>query len=936
MKTSAMVLAAAFAAGAAHAADQPKYAPPAAWIKPAPIPDLPPATDGSALQILLEDAQTRLGSDANQGYVEVAVRVLTPTGLAALANLTQIWNPDTDTLIFHKLNIVRGGKTIDLLDGGKKVTVLRRETNLQMAMLDGALTATVQPEGLQVGDIVDEAITIEHRDPVLQGHSESVAAMRFVGTAGRYRVRETWPETVPIRWRTTEGLPAAKLTTTAGISELLIDQTNAVAPKPPADAPQRFTDVGELDVSDFKDWAAVSALAAPLYAKAAALKPDSPLKAEADKIRKASSDPTARVEAALRLVEDQVHYVFLGMNFGGYVPADADVTWSRRFGDCKGKTVLLLALLHELGVEAQPALVSTVAGDGLDHMLPHFDMFDHVIVRATVGGKVYWLDGTRVGDRRLDDIPIPDFRWVLPVQDAGAALVRIGPPPYPRPAYEITTRLDATAGYDAPAPAHVEQLFRGDDALAWHLSLDAVGRADAERALREHWRSRMSWIEPKTVDYAYDDMAHTMRLTMDGSASMHWLDNYGARDFDIGDSNLGFNAAFKREPGPQADAPFTVSYPDYSQWTTIITLPDKGAGFRLLNAEDVDETIAQRRYRRSTRIADGVVTMVATESSLAPEFPASEADAARTRLRNLTATDVIVRGPGAGLARTDTLPDQQLTSAPTGAAGYIARGAAFLNRKDFDHAIEDFSAAIKLAPNQAKAYYDRGVAQFEAGRTEAASADFDKALALDPTDRRVLMARGEVRLGRGDDAGAERDFDQALKASPNDVDMLEQRAKAYERNARYEQAVRALDRLITLVADKNKLLGLLNDRCWAKGEWGHELEGGLADCDAALALSPGLPAILDSRGFVHLRLKQYDAAIADYGAALAQRPNLASSLYGRSLANAAKGNAAAATADASAASKIAPDLAAQFARLGFVAAVGAQSKVEARSGSNSP
>ena len=50
--------------------------------------------------------------------------------------------------------------------------------------------------------------------------------------------------------------------------------------------------------------------------------------------------------------------------------AGADLTWERRFGDCKGKTVLLLALLHELNIQAQPSLISTQSGDGMDARLP--------------------------------------------------------------------------------------------------------------------------------------------------------------------------------------------------------------------------------------------------------------------------------------------------------------------------------------------------------------------------------------------------------------------------------------------------------------------------------------------------------------------------------------------------------------------------------------
>ena len=176
-----MVLAAVFAASAAAAADQPRYGPPPAWVETIEIPSIPPATDGSPVQILLEENQSRFGADADETYGEVAFRILTPAGLAAAASLAQSWNPDTETLTFHKLNIIRGGQTVDLLEGGKKVTVLRRETNLQLAMLDGNLTATVQPEGLQFGEFIDEAFTMQHHDPVFQGHSEAAALMRPAG-----------------------------------------------------------------------------------------------------------------------------------------------------------------------------------------------------------------------------------------------------------------------------------------------------------------------------------------------------------------------------------------------------------------------------------------------------------------------------------------------------------------------------------------------------------------------------------------------------------------------------------------------------------------------------------------------------------------------------------------------------------------------------------
>jgi tetratricopeptide (TPR) repeat protein len=746
--------------------------------------------------------------------------------------------------------------------------------------------------------------------------SEANSVLRYAGLAARVRIRELWVNGKPMRWRAIDGMPTPTISKAADTTELQIDQTNLAAPKPPIGAPFRFANVGELEVSQFRDWSEVAALLAPLYAKAATLTPNSPLVLELEKIRRASTDPKTRAEAALRLVQDQVHYVFLGMNSGGFVPSDADVTWARRFGDCKGKTALLLALLHDLGIEAQPVLVNTEMGDQLAVRLPQLGVFDHVLVRARVGGKIFWLDGTRLGDRGLDDIPIPNFRWTLPVQAADAQLEKIEPPPLRKPNFESLKRLDASAGYDSPAPAHLEHIFRGDVAFGWNVSLTGLGRADADRALREYWRKDVPWIDVKTVDFTYDDISHVMRLTMDGAANMDWMKNGDVRDFDIGDSNLGFSTSFKREPGPFSDAPFAVSYPVFNRWTVSITLPQKGAGFRLAGASDVDKTIAARRYLRRSTLAEGVATMTAEEQTLAQEFPAAEADAAAAALRALGSYNVIVRGP-ATINGTEPSPEPEPT--PVVASGFNARGVTYLERHEFEQAIADLSRAVALEPGNAKYTYHRGAAYFETRQDDLALKDFDRAVALNPKDVLPLLARGELLLIKGDEPRARKDFDAAAALSPGDVGVLRRRPFAYERAERYEEAARGYDAVIANASGDEPRAEYLNDRCWARAEWGHELDQALVDCNAALKLKPDYARYLDSRGFVYLRLGKYDEALGDYNAALSTAPTQAASLFGRALAEWAMGRKSEAAVDLALARKTVPTIDKGFARYGVTA-----------------
>ncbi len=443
-----------------------------------------------------------------------------------------------------------------------------------------------------------------------------------------------------------------------------------------------------------------------------------------------------------------------------------------------------------------------------------------------------------------------------------------------------------------------------------------MGRSDAERSLREFVTKSYPWIKPSRVDYAYDDREGLMRLTIDGSATLDWSKQGEFKDFDIAESSLGWDASFKREPGPHQDAPYVVNFPDYQKWTVSISLLRKGEGFTLLNAQDVDKTIAGVAYQRSSSIENGVVTMVASQRSLEPEFPAAEADGAATALREMYKTDVVVRSPsainGGGTDDLDTasMPD------PVDAGSYNRRGTVFLLKGDNVHAVADFTKAAQLDPKNPKTWYNLGVANYDLGHAEQAVSDFSRALELNPIDVLARMARAELYLSRGDEKRATQDFDYAVGISPGNLGVQLRRARAYERAGRFPQAVQSYEQLISRVPAGRGTANYLNERCWAIAEWGQQLDRGLADCDASLKLSPGNAAALDSRGLIRLRMGQYDKAIADYDAALRLRPNQSASLYGRGIAKRRSGTKAAGEADIAAATKIDPSIAKTFAGFG--------------------
>ena len=755
-------------ASAATAADKLSFGPPAAWVKPAPIPTvaIDPA-DNAPARRLLADMQMNFTPSANEVYLDTAVRIQTVQGLSA-ATVGILWRPDIETVTVHSVHIVRGSQVIDVLKRGQTFTVLRRETNLERAMLDGVLTATLQPEGLQVGDVVEYSITKRQLDPIMQGYSEVVAGQMPGPPIDRLRLRALWPTSKPIRWRQTFGLPAGVLTKTAEGSEVVIDAIRPERPKPPKGAPPRFSFVSNVEFTQFADWAQASAIMAPLYRKAATLAPDSPIRAEAAKIRAASSDPKVQAMAALRLVQDQVRYLYLGMDLGGYLPADAEVTWQRRFGDCKAKTTLLLALLQELGITAQPALVSTVAGDGMDERLPMVELFNHILIRATLGGKTYWLDGTRTGDRSLETLPTPNWRWALPLQAAGAKLEKLEVPPLEIANIETHTRIDATAGLDTPAPTRIEMVYRGDLATGLHQMLAVVASADLDKTLRGAVGNGYRSLEIGKIEQVYDDLTNEQRVIIEGESSLAWSVDAasGGRQYVPDSGRLNVNPDYKREPGYGLDAAYAVPHPVYATVSETILLPQSGKGFALVG-DPIDTTAGGVHFLRAARLAGGTLSVESASKTMASEFTASEVPAVRDQLLDLNDSTLAVRAPK-GFKSGPTELALRLSRTPSTAGAFLDRGEAWFEKGETAKALADYEAGFKLKPTDARSLNGRCFARARAGQMLAgALVDCNAALDIEPRASGILDSRAFVHFRMGNYDKAITDYDRALKIDPD-------------------------------------------------------------------------------------------------------------------------------------------------------------------------
>ena len=842
----------------------PKIGPPAAWVLPSSIPSAPTAAEGAATVNLLTDIQKRFAKDGDTTYFAGAFKIASPQGLGD-SSLQINWDPALETLTLHRYRILRDGRFVDLLGDGTKLAVIQREKNMENAMLDGNLTVTMQPDDVRVGDIIDLSYTRTRHDPAMGGRSEALIGPRDGTPYGRFRIRMIWPAEKQLQWRAFPGVLQPKLSRSSAGSELVADLNNVVPPHGPQGAPSRFKVVNAVEITEFPDWASVSQALLPLYQSASKLAESSSVRDQANRIAAQTTDPKRRTELALSLVQDQIRYLYMSMDEGGFVPASADLTWSRRFGDCKGKTVLLVTLLQELGIEARPVLVNTDRGDFVGARLPAMSAFDHVIVEARIAGRSYWIDGTRQGDTNLDRLEVPPYSFALPIAAGTSGLVPLSPEPRTTPSETVSLTLDASAGIDVPAPANGEMRFRGQVATDMRIQYAGLSAADREEDQRKLWRKNYDFVTPSKVGSSVDERTGDFILTMTGTAKMDWYSDAGTRWYELDRVRLGWKWDTLRDGQLNKEAPFAFDFPDYWESREVIKLPRAGAGFRLQGGS-IDQTIGGLyAFHRKVAIEGEVLSMETSTRALTGELPAIKAEQTRAEMAALAAKSVFIRVPDDYLA-TDADIEALQSDKSAAAKALMQRGAILFDNGSIDASLADEDAALALDPALPAAHSIRALALATKGDVRAYAAA-DRALALDSEQWLAWRAKGVIALDQEKWAEAEKAYSNELKINEKDEQAFTGRGTARLMLGQNAEALSDFDAARTLVPE----ISVHYLRAFALSELGRDEEA-LAETDRAIKVEPLDAKFRLMRVELLTNLGRRNEAMKDLDALIASEP----------------------------------------------------------------
>lgn len=351
-----------------------------------------PATQtGEDFVYLLDDGVLRFEADGRgtRTYRQV-IQILTKDGAERWGEQTFGYTADRESLTVNWIRVLRTDGTV----------VAEGPTHEQESLAPVALEAPVYSDsrirrvtigGIEPGTLLDFSWTTTQFEPVLAGDFFSGWRVTTGRLVRRSRFIVDVPELLTPRIKE-ENWRAPRDVSTRGGRRTFVWATQDVPPvdgEPYAAVPNDvyvgITVAGRIGWEDIARW--YHGLSQDRYA----LTPE--LEQQLGRLVAGAATLEDSLQAVHRWVAQDFRYVSLSLGIGGYQPRTPAAVLQTRYGDCKDKATLFIALARRLGVRAYPVLLS--ANGGVDRELPSILQFNHMIAAvARPGGGYRYVDLT--------------------------------------------------------------------------------------------------------------------------------------------------------------------------------------------------------------------------------------------------------------------------------------------------------------------------------------------------------------------------------------------------------------------------------------------------------------------------------------------------------------------------------------------------------------
>lgn len=362
--------------------------------------------------ILLYDEQIHIAKQEN--FFHLVTKITENVGVQPASSINIAFDPSYQSLIIHSLKIIRNGKTIDKLKSSDFQT-LRRELNAESYIYDGTLSAFTNISDIRTGDIIDYSYTIKGFNPIHENLYSAIFNLNSSQPYGKMFIKIINNTPINHKFLKTD----FKLQQTKEKKKFVykLDQEHIKGIKYEEGTPTWYIDSGVLSISNYKSWKTVIDWGIKVFDVKNKLSLN--LKNKISSIKKENSSEGKKINAVLNFVQDDIRYLGLESGIGAYKPFSPNKVFEQRYGDCKDKSLLMVAMLKSMNIEAYPVLVNTYLKGSIKKLLPASEHFNHCIVKVVDKNKnEFWYDPTISNQGgEYNTTSFPDYRFGLVLKE---------------------------------------------------------------------------------------------------------------------------------------------------------------------------------------------------------------------------------------------------------------------------------------------------------------------------------------------------------------------------------------------------------------------------------------------------------------------------------------------------------------------------------------
>ncbi len=402
------------------------YTPQPTWVQSVPVsePDKEPTGQlADGIFHLLLDNQYRVSEGGEQSkFNRYVIKAVSAKGLEYVSQISVSYDPSYERIAFHGIKVIRDGVEIDkTLDSQFSLDKSDSGNDL---LYDGSLNAFWAVNDIRIGDVVEYSFTRFGQNPVFASTFTGSRTLQWQVPIHQQFLRVLWGKSNPLYFKmhNTEQTFSENRLGSETDYQLLVEQQPILTVS--NDAAAWYEPYAKAEFSESKDWRAVVDWARPMFERQ--LDDSAALQSKIKQITEQTDDLDQQVMLALNFVQQDIRYLGIEIGSNSHFPAKASDTLAKRYGDCKDKSVLLIALLKGLGVEASAVLVNSQTGESLADKLPSAKSFNHAIIKAEINNKSYWFDPTLLYQQvALDAVYQPNYGYALVLEPGVDALEKM-------------------------------------------------------------------------------------------------------------------------------------------------------------------------------------------------------------------------------------------------------------------------------------------------------------------------------------------------------------------------------------------------------------------------------------------------------------------------------------------------------------------------------